>query len=64
MNLWKTWRTLMNKQHGFKNVLQIMEKKLCYYKARTRTLKADKEKTIESDPSLPLKLEDLTLTKN
>ena len=41
-----------------------MEKKLCYYKARIRTLKADKEKTIESDPSLPLKLEDLTLTKN
>ena len=35
------------------------KKKLCYYKAKTRKLEADKAKNIESDPSLLLKLEDL-----
>ena len=34
-------------------------KKLCYYKAKTRKLEADKAKNIESDPSLLLKLENL-----
>ena len=35
------------------------KKKLCYYKAKTRKLDADKAKNTESDPSLLLKLEDL-----
>ena len=38
------------------------KKKLCYYKAKTRKLDADKakkKKKNESDPSLLLKLEDL-----
>ena len=32
---------------------------LCYCKAKTKKLEADKAKNIESDPSLLLKLEDL-----
>ena len=35
------------------------KKKLCYYKAKTRKLEADKAKNIESDPSLLLTLQDL-----
>ena len=35
------------------------KKKLCYYKARTRKLEADKANKFESDPSFLLKLEDL-----
>ena len=34
-------------------------KYLCYYKAKTRNLEADKAKKIESDPSFLLNLEDL-----
>ena len=56
MNLRKTWRTLGNKQHSCKNVLQIMTKKLCYYEAKTRNLEADKAKEIEPYPSVLLKL--------
>ena len=54
----KTWKTLRIKQQGCKNVLQKMGR-LCYYKAKTRKLEADKAKNIDSDPSLLLKLEDL-----
>ena len=35
------------------------KKKLCYYKARTKKLEADKVKKIAKIPSLLLKLEDL-----
>ena len=35
------------------------QKKLFYYKSKTRKLEADKAKNIESDPSFLLKLEDL-----
>ena len=51
----KTWKNLRIKEQDYKN----SKKKLCYYKAKTRKLEADKAKNIESDPSLLLKLEDL-----
>ena len=57
----KTWKTLRIKQQGYKIYCRKWEskKKVCYYKAKTRKLEADKAKNIESDPSLLLKLEDL-----
>ena len=38
-------------------------KKLCYYKAKTRRVEADKAKKNEYDPSFLLKLEDLEQVK-
>ena len=47
MNFWKSWKPLKNKQQGCKNCIvenRTLKKRLCYYKARTRKLEADKAK--------------------